>query len=403
MTTPAITFEHVSKKFRLEQSRSRSFQEMLLGLFRRQKSPSTTASLFWGLKDVSFTVFPGEMFSIIGPNGAGKSTLLKLLTSIVKPTTGTITINGRISALLELGTGFHPDLTGRENIYLSGAMVGLSRTEVAKNTAEIIDFAGIGQFIDVPVRHYSSGMFVRLGFALATHLDPDILILDEVLAVGDDSFQKKCIKKIRETRRQGTTIIFVSHSMSIVNSISSRVMWLNNGQVQQIGPPEAVIQAYLAAERGPQGEDTPESPPPPDKVVEIQGVEFINEAGQPVSHLETGQKAAIRINYLAHRPVKNPVFGLAIHKNGTQINGPNTETAGFKIECLQGAGAVDYQIDFLPLLGGTYSLTVGIFDDTHTITYDARVDNIYFTVTQEITREIYGLVHIPARWRHISK
>lgn len=398
--TVSIYLKNVSKKFSLaQQTRSRSWQEMALKLFSRKRDAKGS---FWALKDISFEVYRGETFSLIGANGAGKSTLLKLLTHIVRPTQGTIEISGRISALLELGTGFHPDLTGRENIFLGGALVGLSRLEINKNIQEIIDFADIGQFIDVPVRHYSSGMFVRLGFALATHVNPDILIVDEVLAVGDASFQKKCLEKIHEMRHQGVTIIFVSHDMNIVRSISDRVLWLKNGSIQQIGVPDEVIQTYLADQRAIyQGEVKPKhNHSNTNKIVEIESVEFLNSNGNRVETLETGQQATIRINYLAHQPVKHPIFGLAIYDgDGTHVNGPNTEGSNFVIESIEGRGALEYRIKFLPLLSGTYSLTVGIFDGTHTITYDYQDRAFNFTVKQKDIREMYGLVYIPADWQ----
>ncbi|HXV98866.1 MAG TPA: ABC transporter ATP-binding protein, partial [Anaerolineae bacterium] len=337
------------------------------------------------LKNVSFEVYQGETLSLIGANGAGKSTLFKLLTRIIRPTYGTIEIQGRVSALLELGTGFHPDLTGRENIYLGGTLAGLSQAEVEQNIQAIIDFADIGQFIDAPVRHYSSGMFIRLGFALATHISPDILVVDEVLAVGDVSFQKKCLEKIHQMRHQSVTVILVSHDMSVVRAISDRVLWLKNGLVQAVGSPDEIIQAYLADQRavGQPGRKLEKRGQEAGKIVEIESVEFLNGSGKSVLTLETGHEATIRINYLAHQRVEMPIFGLAIHSsNGIHVNGPNSDIDDFPIDFIEGRGSVEYEISFLPLLGGTYSITVGVFDRTTTITYDACDRTFSFVVKQ---------------------
>jgi ABC-type polysaccharide/polyol phosphate transport system ATPase subunit len=402
----AISFENVSKKFYLNPLRPRSWQESLLRLFSREpEGERGNRESFWVLKDLNFEVYQGETVSLIGANGVGKSTLLKLITHIIKPTYGTIQITGRVSALLELGTGFHPDLTGRENIYLGGTLAGLSRSEINKNISEIIDFADIGRFIDVPVRHYSSGMFVRLGFALATHIDPNILIADEVLAVGDESFQKKCLEKIQQIRSRGATVLLVSHSMNVIRSISDRVIWMGEGTIQHIGKPDDVIQAYLTDQKKiyNAGYGSQKGYSQVGKPIKIESVEFFNGHGHNISILETGQKATIRINYLAHERVERPIFGLAIYSSdGTRVNGPNTDTAGLVIDWVEGCGAVEYQVSFLPLLGGTYELTIGVFDHTHTITYDYHDRAFSFTVKQENCKEMYGLVYMPANWRQIQ-
>ena len=404
--TISIQFKNVSKKFSLESSRPRSLQEIVLNLFSRKRPPETNGENFWVLKNVSFEVYRGETFSLIGANGAGKSTLLKLLANIIRPTHGTIYINGRISALLELGTNFHPDLTGRENIYLSGNLAGFSRSEIEKSIEAIIDFANIGRFIDAPVRHYSSGMFVRLGFSLATHINPDILIVDEVLAVGDESFQKKCFEKIHEIRYQGTTVLIVSHDMSTIRSISDRVLWMKDGQVQSCGDPDEVIQAYLADQRKIDNEREAShnlKHQTKEKIAEIQKIEFINESGQPISILETGHQATLRINYIAHERIEKPIFGIAIWNNeGVRINGPNTDVAGYVIEYIEGQGVIEYQISFLPLLVGTYWVSVGILDRTHTIIYDFQHRSYHFTVKQGEVKEMHGIVYMPACWRHIT-
>ena len=217
-----IRFDSVSKEFILRHERSRSFQELFLNMLRLQRVG--TREKFWVLRDVSFEVKPGEMVGIVGDNGAGKSTLLKLISHIIEPTSGHIEVNGRVSALLELGAGFHPDLTGRENIYLNGSILGFSRTEVDHIYDDILEFSELERFIDVPVKHYSSGMYMRLGFSIAIHVRPDILLVDEILAVGDQAFQLRCLDKINEMRRRGITIILVTHDLDTVREMVGRAL-----------------------------------------------------------------------------------------------------------------------------------------------------------------------------------
>lgn len=404
MSSVAIRFTDVSKRYTLSTSRPRSWQETLLSIFMRPQHPvHTTNTDFWVLKDLNFEIHTGETFALIGDNGAGKSTLLKLLAQIVRPTRGTIEINGRVSALLELGTGFHPDLTGRENIYLSANLAGLARSEIERNLDDIIEFANINQFIDVPVRHYSSGMFVRLGFALATHINPDILIVDEVLAVGDAAFQKKCYEKILDIRNQGACVLFVSHSMDSVRQLSDRVLWMRKGVVEALGDPGPIIDAYLADQRAKYEAsheaqlttDTPEEA----KLAEITTVEFLDEHEQPTNIFETGGKGIIRIKYMAHERIDHPVIGLAIYSSdGTHINGPNTALAHLLIHCIDGPGYVDYAMDYIPLLGDTYSVTVCIVEETWTHAFDYQDKAYQFTVKQRLSQEIYGTIYIPSHW-----
>ena len=239
--TTAIHFENVSKRFMLQHERPRSFQEVFVHRFRR-----ASKSEFWALRNVSFEVKQGETVGLIGANGSGKSTVLKLTSRIIEPTSGRITVSGRLSALLELGAGFHPDLTGRENIYLNGSILGLSRRDMARKFDDIVAFADLGQFIDMPVRSYSSGMHMRLGFSVAIHVDPEILLVDEVLAVGDQAFQAKCFRKIEELQREGVTIVLVSHDLDEVNRLCDWVMWLANGELKALGPSVEVTARYRA-------------------------------------------------------------------------------------------------------------------------------------------------------------
>jgi len=241
LMSAAIEFENVSKRFILHHARPRSFQELVIGALWRSRSREE----LWALNGVSFEVEQGEMLGVIGPNGSGKSTILKLISRILEPTSGSITVDGKVSALIELGAGFHPDLTGRENVYLNGSILGLSQEEMDVRFKEIVTFAELGRFIDMPLKIYSSGMYMRLGFAIAINVEPDILLIDEVLAVGDESFQKKCLAKIEEFKQQGKTMVFVSHALETVRKLCDKAIWLEEGEIQSMGNPDKVIYDYL--------------------------------------------------------------------------------------------------------------------------------------------------------------
>jgi len=238
MSDSVITFENVSKEFKLTKLRVRSLQEFFVHLFRPEERGSQH---FWALKNVTFSIEQGETIALLGPNGSGKSTILKLVSRIIDPTEGTITISGRLSALLELGAGFHPDLTGRENIYLNGSILGLDRKAMNKKLDDIIAFADIGEFIDVPIRGYSSGMQVRLGFSVAVHVEPEIILVDEVLAVGDYSFQLKCLDRIRQLQREGVTILFVSHNFDDVKKLCTQAIWMDEGHLKAQGEVNGIL------------------------------------------------------------------------------------------------------------------------------------------------------------------
>ena len=238
MSRPAIIFENVSKEFRLSNLPVRSLQDMFVFSVKKNMRQKRH---FWALTEIGFAIYPGETVAILGQNGSGKSTILKLISRIIDPTAGSITVNGRLSALLELGAGFHPDLTGRENIFLNGSILGLGRKVMRQKLDSIIDFAGIGDFIDVPIRNYSSGMQMRLGFSVAVHVEPEIILVDEVLAVGDYSFQLKCLEHIHYMQQQGVTILFVSHDFKAVADLCSRALWLENGRLQKDGPVAEIL------------------------------------------------------------------------------------------------------------------------------------------------------------------
>jgi len=272
----------------------------------------------WALKDVSFEVKPGEVVGIIGRNGAGKSTLLKILSRITEPTAGWAEIHGRVGSLLEVGTGFHPELTGRENIYLNGAILGMKQREIAKKLEEIVAFAEVEKFTDTPVKHYSSGMFLRLAFAVAAHLEPEILMVDEVLAVGDAAFQRKCLGKMGDVAMGGRTVLFVSHNMGAVNQLCQRGIWIEKGRISAQGKVTEVVSRYLLAVTDSSGHSRT-FPLDPSKHLQILSVAVTDETGQPVSKLNVGSGIYLDVHYQVHRPVTGANLAIAISRNGMDI------------------------------------------------------------------------------------
>ncbi len=405
MPSPAIELLNVSKCFRLHHERPRSFQEVVVGLFRQNKS---RAQEFWPLRQVSFAVEPGETFGLIGPNGAGKSTVLKVIARIIEPTSGQVQVNGRVTGMLELGTGFHPDLSGRENIYLNGSVLGLSRREIAQRVDSIIEFAELARFIDMPVRNYSSGMLMRLGFAVATSLEPDILLIDEVLAVGDQAFQARCLERIGQMRARGITILFVSHGLDIVSRLCQRAAWLDEGRVQAIGPADQVVVDYLGSvwkraniQLQATGDASGRGRRWGSGEAVITRVEFMDREGRLRRIFSTGEPFVARIYYRASQPIHRPAFGVAFYRaDGAHINGPNTAQSGFDIEKIEGEGAVDYVIDALPLLTGRYEFTAAIYDYHSVHPYDHQHRAFAFEVQADTQFDKEGLVHIPCRWEH---
>jgi lipopolysaccharide transport system ATP-binding protein len=406
MEMTAVRFANVSKRFILRHERPHSFQEMVLRLFDPRHSDSSEE--LWALRDVSFTVKQGEPVGIIGPNGAGKSTVLKLVSRIIEPTSGRIQVNGRIGALLELGSGFHPDLTGRENIYLDASILGLSRAEVKRKLDAIIAFAELERFIDVPLKYYSSGMYVRLGFSVAAHTEPEILLVDEVLAVGDYSFQRKCIDRINHLKREGRTIVFVSHALDVVRRICTRVVWMDRGRVRADGDVDTIVDDYISSAVISQEQETldqvlgsPDGKRWGTGEVEIVGVDFLDSRGNQRWDFETGEQLRVLIRYKGQAVMK-PVFGIAIYRSdGAHIAGPNTKTSGYDIESSKCQGEVEFIIDSLPLLPGIYLLSTAIYDDDCVHAYDHHEQRYIFRVKASDTgRRRLGTVDIPCRWEH---
>ncbi len=384
---------NVSKKFRLVHERNQSLKATIL------RGRRVVADEFWALRDVSFDVREGETFGLIGPNGSGKSTMLKCLTRILAPNEGRVEVHGKVSALLELGAGFHPELSGRENVYLNGAILGLPQSELRKRFDAIVDFAGVGAFIDEPVKNYSSGMYVRLGFSVAINVDPDVLFVDEVLAVGDEEFQRKCNDKFNELRRAGKTIVLVSHSMGSVVNLCDRVAWFSKGRLMELGAPRDVIESYASTtrvglrideygkERWGSGEGR------------IEGVFWLGDTGEHVGRLEGGRPARLRLIYEIDEPIVQPVFNVSVLADGgTEVTLTSTRDADRVPEKLQGRGHVDLTFPSLPLLANVYHLTVSLTDYSRMHEYDVRKELISFAVDPGEHREAGGLVALGGEW-----
>jgi ABC-type polysaccharide/polyol phosphate transport system ATPase subunit len=406
MTTPAIAVDGVWKSFRLYHERNQYLKAALLRGRRARYEE------FWALKGVSFEVPHGATFGIIGSNGSGKSTLLKCLAGILFPERGRVSSDGRLAALLELGAGFHPELTGVENIYLNGAILGMTRKEITKRFDDIVSFAGLEQFIDTPVKNYSSGMTVRLGFAIAANVEPEILLIDEVLSVGDESFQRKCMERIYGFRRAGKTIIFVSHALDVVRSLCDVAVWLDHGRQMASGPAGKVIDAYLADVNRQEQEriaaERPDDTPPeePDnpfrrgtREVEIVRVQLLASSGEERAVFSTGESLTIRMHYHAHERVARPIFGVGIHhESGTWLIGPNTGFDEVHIAGVDGSGIIEYHLPSLSFNTGRYQVSVAVVDATQTHTFDLH-DRIYPLVIHTPGRERHGIVALPGEWR----
>lgn len=396
--------DNVAVRYRIPQERIGTFKEYMI----RWMQGKIRHRAFWALNDVSLHVRKGEIFGIIGQNGAGKSTLLKLVARVLKPTSGRVWVRGRVAPLLEVGAGFHPELTGRENVYLNGAMLGLTREEMDARFEQIVNFAELWNFIDAPLRSYSSGMWARLGFAVATDVDADILIVDEILSVGDTAFQRKSAERIDAFRARGVTILLVSHSMDLIESMCERAALLDQGRLLAMGPAKAVVDAYLGRVREGETERLArvESAAPAQRwgsrKIEITRVRILDNSYQVSAVFSTGQKLILEIEFTAHEPVASPVFGVAIHRqDGAHITGPNTAFSNFKIERVEGSGKIYYIVPELPLLEGLYRFSVATtnHDDTEMFDYHDRIYRFQVDNHGGVVKERYGLVTLNGEWK----
>jgi ABC-type polysaccharide/polyol phosphate transport system ATPase subunit len=410
---PAIVVDDVSKRFRLYKERAGSVKEMFTK-FRNERYED-----FWAVKEVSLQVEHGQVYGLVGHNGSGKSSLLKMMAGILKPTMGEIRTDGRISALLELGAGFHPDLTGRENIYLNAAILGLQRKEVDGLFDEIVDFSGLSGFIDSPVKHYSSGMFVRLGFSVAVHVNPQILIIDEVIAVGDEEFQRRCFEHLYKLRNNGVTIVMVTHSLQIVRQMCDRAAWIDHGQVMCEGPAVDVVHEYLdkvnlaEAERL-QLEDEVRaeldlaaeiaqrvSTSSAERPIILREVEVLDENKRPTRLFRTSEPMTVRFHYDSRADIPEPIFSFAIEsQNGVLVANPSLPLLRRPEILGSGRGFIDYEVSALALGPGEYSLSAAIHDKDAMIVLDKRERVLTFRVDKD--EPTAGMVDLLGEWRDLE-
>lgn len=413
MTSPIITVGSLSKKYRIGacELRGRTFREAVVDAFasparnfrrlRRltrfdEREPSGTngsagssaappGDIIWALKDVSFTVQPGEVVGIIGRNGAGKSTLLKILSRITEPTSGEAKLYGRVSSLLEVGTGFHPELTGRENIYLNGTILGMRKTEIDRKFDEIVAFSEIEKFLDTPVKRYSSGMYVRLAFAVAAHLEPEILLVDEVLAVGDVSFQKKCLGKMGAVAREGRTVLFVSHNLAAIQHLCPVGLVLDEGRTITYGPIGECLESYLSLSPEPLAPARESQPLYEKKRAVITDI-VLEKDRHRTSVLLCCSSAVFIVNYTVHNRIANPYIRLTIYNShGLAVAGIATEDTGFAPSPEVGSHSLSCKISSLNLVPGSYYLNVSISDDNGEC--DKKYNTCSFSVEEA---DIYG-------------
>lgn len=383
----AVSVDDVSKCFRIYRNRNQS----LKGAFVR--GGRGNFEKFWALRDISLEVPEGKTFGLLGHNGSGKSTLLKCMARILTPDSGNIRAKGRMAAMLEVGSGFHPELSGRENVYLNGAIMGMSRREIDQKFDDIVDFSGVSQFIDQPVKNYSSGMYVRLGFSVAIHVEPDILLVDEVLAVGDMEFQDQCMNKFAQFKDEGRTVVVVSHGLEQMRSFCNEVAWLDHGELSAVGPAAEVIDHYSDQAHGAvtvegggtrfgSGEAT------------ITDIEMLDRTGVGVKQLRPGDEATIRLHYSCHREIRRPVFGVSIDtRDGVWVWGLHGLDARYVPEMIEpGKGSIDVRIPSLPLRPNSYALSASIQNFEVTQVIDAWQKAVKFDVQPGPGMESGGIV-----------
>jgi lipopolysaccharide transport system ATP-binding protein len=399
-----IQLENASVKYRVPQEQIGTFKEYVIRLLEGKVKQRT----FNALHQVNLNINRGEVFGLIGHNGAGKSTLLKLVSRVIRPTTGRVVVKGHVAPLLEVGAGFHPELTGRENVYLNGAMLGFSREEMREKFPRIVEFSELGDFIDAPLRTFSSGMTARLGFAVATDSQPDILIVDEILSVGDEAFQHKSYERILSIKAQGATILLVSHSMDMIESICQRAAWLHRGQILSIDNAKVVVDRYLGRvseeensqfiKESHQGEVLTGTEYKP---IEIRQVRILNSQNREQQVFHTGEEMVVQIEYVAHENINSLEVGIAIHRqDGVHITGPNTTFDGLDIKMQPGIGGVTYTIPSIPLMEGLYQLSVALVNregnkmlDYHDHFYTFRISNHGHDI-----HDRYGVMTLSGEW-----
>jgi lipopolysaccharide transport system ATP-binding protein len=409
MSDLAIRVENLSKQYKIRGVKTRhdTLRDHLMaglkGLLRlngHRSSGIGRSDTIWALKDVSLEVKRGEAVGIIGRNGAGKSTLLKILSQITEPTRGRARVYGRIGSLLEVGTGFHPELSGRENIYLNGAILGMKKAEIERRFDEIVAFAEIERFIDTPVKHYSSGMYVRLAFAVAAHLEPDILLLDEVLSVGDLAFQRKCMEHATRLRDRNATVVFVSHNMFAIKAMCNRVMYLSDGQLCSEGPPEDVIQLYEKDSRlgtAPWAQRLVGSDPS-QRAIYLTDIEVLDEKGKPRSVFSYGERMRLRMSFEAPQRIENVTVGVSfMRSDNVACCNYNTVLDGLAIPFLSGKHVIELLTPPIKLVSELYSIHVLVSDKSFQRLYSAQV-GATFHVRDPLLSTHFGVFHEQGEW-----
>jgi len=399
----AVEMSNVGKRFMRNSDRRNSIKERIV------RGRAKRAEDFWAVRNVNLDIPKGSVYGLIGHNGSGKSTLLKMIGGIYRPTEGTITSQGRIASLIELGAGFHPEMTGRENIGLNGSILGLPRKEIADVTDEIIDFSGLRDFIDDPVKHYSSGMYVRLGFAVAVHMKPDVLLVDEVLAVGDEEFQRKCFDHLYSLRRAGKTIIVVSHGLGQLEALCDEVAWLERGTLQEVGEPTDVVASYLKRVNAEEAARNPMATATRDAVdhegglqsaLRVKSVQITGVDGTPLNHAETGTTFTIKVGISTTESVLGPNVRIALqHETGPLVTMIGNHRLGYDFGYIDGDRSVEVDLIDNPLLPGRYRVHVDVFDHTGAKLLDSWNDAAEFPVRSASGEIGQGFVQLRAEYR----
>lgn len=392
-TSNAITVEGLGKKFRLMQDRNWTLKATLLAGHR------TRYEEFWALRDVSFEIPTGETFGIVGGNGSGKSTLLKVLAGILRADEGSAVARGRLSALLELGAGFHPELTGRENVYLNGSILGFTSREIRNLFDDIVEFAELEQFIDEPVRNYSSGMYMRLGFSVAIHVEPEILLVDEILAVGDLTFQKRCLDRFARLRDEGRTIVVVSHDLDMIGRLCDSSVWINKGELASVGSSSSVLEDFISHDENSDvnvSDQTHQLRLKPDDLV--KSLELVDVNGHSMPSTASGQPALIRVRYDADKAGEPVTVALGLYRaDGTHVSSINsgaTTSAGNDVGVIE----VDYEMSSLPVQSGTYEISIALHSRDMTKVFERHTHLFRFEVDPVAGSHQTGLVALGGNW-----
>jgi lipopolysaccharide transport system ATP-binding protein len=413
----AVSVDNLSKEYRISSAPAARYgtvrdavSDAVVGTLRRLRrgaggrAARDAASQFWALKNVSFDVRPGEMLGIIGHNGAGKSTLLKILSRITAPTSGEVQIRGHLSSLLEVGTGFHPELTGRENVFLNGAIMGMARREIVRKYDEIVEFAETQKFMELPVKRYSSGMYVRLAFAVAAHMSPDVLLIDEVLSVGDLAFQRKCMDHARSLRDRNATVIVVSHNMFAIKAMCDRVVCLSRGQVDFDGDAEEAISRYdsrsrletLPWAREVVGGDPEKAP------IRFKHMEVMDEAGQPRTVFAHGERMRLRFHVLAKEPIANPnLVASFMRSDNVACCNYSSGMDHLAVPMIEGEQVFELLTPPLKLVSELYMIHLLIWDQKFQRLFAAQAGST-FHVRDELLSTNFGVFHEPAEWSRVA-